>query len=126
MRRFVPAKSSEGAPYRFFARAARKFVVTWSEHDTANSAAKWSNYVGGRSGYEFSVEHDGFSHFKLECSSSDRDLHAELERAVPTDGTTGSLRDAMREPGTVTVVDASQLIRFKLHGHGGRLYSTHR
>jgi hypothetical protein len=55
--RFIdqPNSGTEGAPYQSFASVAKKFVFTWSKHDTANPLAQrvtHAAHIGGVPGYK--------------------------------------------------------------------------
>jgi hypothetical protein len=137
-KRFLPS-SGEGEPYLEYKDYARKFVYTWSRHDSANQSAIWSRHMGGKNGHEATLGKPQFGEYLIMvgdrapkkcdgafCEHNSCDL-AYSSTVLSTDRTAGNTQTEWKasfaDPGTISMVDASQLVRYTPYDKGGEAHS---
>lgn len=135
--RFIAGAGREGSPYRDFSDHARKFVLTWSEHDAANPLAAFvtfARHAGGEPGYERSREApDVFEQFKIRSrhAGSDGDCrfknHYEMcfrdVVSESAEANSAAWRQSFRIRDRVSMVDASGIVFRQPHNKGGKAHS---
>ncbi len=56
IKRFLPQRSNEGAPFRHYQNFAKKFIYTWSEFDKANTTAFYTALVGSKNASKVALD----------------------------------------------------------------------
>lgn len=100
----------EGAPYADYAQLRGRVVLTWSEHDTANTKTNYltgANYVGAKTGFNRAEEYK---------------QHFEFVNVLP-DGAIGQSTAVPGGSKQVVMMDASELIKYTVLGTGGNAHS---
>ncbi|MDH4162922.1 MAG: hypothetical protein OEW15_09580 [Nitrospirota bacterium] len=139
VKRFMQEVGGEGGPYRDFKEYANKFVYTWSRHDTANTSAFWSRHIGGRSGYKATCGNRAFAQYAIKadvrqgkkcdgefCEHNSEDLEyrgVALPAVVPAGNTAAPWKDSFADPTTISIVDATEMVRYVPYAKGGKAHS---
>ncbi|MDJ0784926.1 MAG: alpha/beta hydrolase [Desulfosarcinaceae bacterium] len=110
--RFIAGEGNEGSPYKDHETAAKRFVFTWSDSDTANPIANFvtgADHIGGRYGYKAVQEPPGSDIFRLIRLSES--------------GEVADATDLTETDGRILLVDASKVIRYGTYEKGGMSHS---
>ena len=139
--RFVHKAGVEGSPYKRFSERARKFVLTWSKHDSANPLAAFATgaqHAGGKPAYKTSRKYpEVFDRYKLHIASSidpntgeqlaypDCNFDLVYQQTILNDNQPmGTPWDSLGETGDkIAMVDVSDLVRFAPYQKGGGSHS---
>ena len=122
--RFITKKGREGYPYENFKDYARKFIFTWSEHDSANPIASWvtgAEHIGGSAGYKESTKYSNiFEQFKVVVQAdTDNNYDFVFDRVDSSSNWVSSFNT----PNKISIIDASNLIYNNPYGKGGNAHS---
>ncbi|GAX59335.1 hypothetical protein SCALIN_C02_0014 [Candidatus Scalindua japonica] len=140
VRRFLKGKGLEGYPYEKFADYARKFVFTWSSHDTATEAPViyGTRYIGSESGYNYTSKFDSFEHFKINVEEIDQASAVKGQRDkkkkkykldINYNRIFKDVQDSMKwknsftDASKISIVDASELIYYHPYQKGGNAHN---
>ncbi|MCH8078616.1 MAG: alpha/beta hydrolase [Proteobacteria bacterium] len=139
--RFIMDNGNEGSPYADFANHAKKFILTWSEFDSANPIAAFVTFAkhsGGIPGYKQSLKApDIFQQFVILCEHIDNDDNKECKtdkhydikfQCVSTEPGDKCVNrpiwdQSFKNGNTISMIDSSQIIFREPHNKGGKAHS---
>lgn len=127
VRRFIRDAGNEGAPYADYRHYAKKFVATWSEHDSANPLASYvtqAHHIGGDKGFDTASKNQQVFNFLTVKNGIDA-----LPFPQPKVDYSENLfkqqdwQDIINDTEKVTLIDASSVIKHEQWGNGGKAHS---
>ncbi len=128
--RFIRNKGCEGYPYEDYKNHARKFIFTWSEHDSANPIASWvtgAEHIGGSAGYNKSTKYSNiFEQFTVEVQTdANNNTVTDNNYDIVFDRVDGSSNwvSSFNTPNKISIIDSSNLIYHNPYGKGGNAHS---